>query len=71
MDTQVEQDGVKKMEVKKQNSKECFEKNEHACSVEGVQLEVLYSTARLYLKLACPTLTNQILSKPQQFVIDK
>ena len=43
--------------VRKKNSKRNFEKNEHACSVEGVFV-VSDSTARPYLKLAGPTLTN-------------
>ena len=40
-----------KAEVEKQNSKKGFEKNETACSVEGV-LWVLDSTACPYLKVA-------------------
>ena len=48
--------------VEKQNSEKGFEKNEHACSVEGVFV-VSDPTARLYLKLAGPTQKIQSLSK--------
>ena len=39
--------------VDRQNSKKGFEKNEHACRVEGV---FVFSdpSARQYLKVACP-----------------
>ena len=61
----VEQDDGRKSRVKsvkKPNSKEGFEKNEHACSVEEV-FDVSDSTAHPYLKLSGLTRTNKILSK--------
>ena len=45
--------------VEKQNSKKGFEKNEHACSVEGVFV-VSDLSARPCLRLACPTRKVQI-----------
>ena len=50
--------------VERQNStgKKGFEKNEHACSVEGV-FAVLDPSARLYLKVAGHTRKIQSLSK--------
>ena len=44
----------KKAGVERQNSKKGLERNEHACSVEGVFV-VSDPTARPYLKLAGPT----------------
>ena len=48
----------KKAMIKKQNTKKGFEKNGHACSVEGI-FEVSDSTACPYLMLADPTQANQ------------
>ena len=60
LDELVEQfGGKKKARVEKQNSKKGFERNEHACYVEGV-LWVSDWTARPYLKVAGPT--RKILS---------
>ena len=55
-----EQDEGKSSWFKKQNSKKGFKKNlnKHACCAEGVYV-VSDSTARLYLKLARQTQTNQ------------
>ena len=49
-----------KARVKKQNSKKGSEKNEHACSVEGVSSSTRHCS---YLMLAGQTLTNQSLPK--------
>ena len=51
--------------AEKQNSKNGFEKNEHACSVEGV-LWVMDCTARPYLKVPGQTWKIQSLSKHQE-----
>ena len=56
--------------VEKQNSKKGFEKNEHACCVEGA-FEVLDCTARPYLKVAGLTCKIQSLSKVRQFTVPK
>ena len=48
---------MKKGWVKEQNSKKGFEKNEDACSSEGVSL-LLDSTASEYLQLACLALPD-------------
>ena len=56
---------TQKVGVEKQNSKKGFEKNEHACMVEGVTW-VLDSTASLYLKnlkIGRPDLENSKLVK--------
>ena len=52
--------------VEKQNSKKGFEKNEHACIVEGV-LGFLIFLPVLYLKVAGPTRKIQSSSKLRQF----
>ena len=52
--------------VKKQNSKKGFEKNEHACIVEGFFADS-DSTAHPSLKLTSSTKTYQSFSKFQQF----
>ena len=49
---------MKKGEVKKQNSRNGFEKKVHACRVEEVVFEVSASTSSPYLKLASLTGTN-------------
>ena len=51
--------------VKRQNSKKGFEKNKHACSMEGVFVALEWS-AGLYLKVARLTLRIQSSSKLQQ-----
>ena len=52
--------------VERQNSKNGFERNEHACSVEGVFV-VSDLSACPYLKVTCPTWKIQCLSKLRQF----
>ena len=52
--------------VEKQNSKKGFEKNEHACIVEGV-LGFRIFLPVLYLKVAGPTRKIQSSSKLRQF----
>ena len=52
--------------VEKQNFKKGFEKNGHACSVEGIFLVSDY-TARPYLNVAGQTQTIQGSSKLRQF----
>ena len=52
--------------VEKQNSKKGFEKNEHACIVEGV-LGFRIFLPVWYLKVAGPSRKIQSLSKLRQF----
>ena len=50
----VMEENLEKVGVERQNSKKGLEKNEHACSSEGVFV-VSYCTVRLDLKVAGPT----------------
>ena len=52
--------------VEKQNSKKGFEKNEHACIMEGVLGFWIYLPVK-YLKVACQTRKIQSASKLLQF----
>ena len=64
----VEQNGGRKSWghlVERQNSKKGFEKNEHACSMEGVFV-VSDPSARQYLKVAGQTQKIQRLFKLRQ-----
>ena len=56
IDKHVTKDDGRKRLVKEQNSKKGFEKNEHACRVEGFSKSD--STGSQYLKLAGPTWTE-------------
>ena len=62
----VQQYGGRKSRVEMQYSKKGFEKNEHACIVEGV-LGFRIFLPVLYLKVAGPTRKIQSSSKLRQF----